>query len=218
LARFFEKHGSEGLEKSMVELAREVSAKKLVESVTENADMILAQILEELVAEDDYYAVSEIRKRLSTALGEETPPRWLDSRWVGRSLKRLGFDEKRRLGTGAQYRITPKKVKLTLIRLGIKNDLTTETKQTTETSQTVEKTPVVAKLPDSSTELTPFEETVIRILRGAGGECGILLFKAKIEATGFDWEEAKRRLQEMKGKVVQTKQTIALASGWRRET
>lgn len=56
-------------------------------------------------------------------------------------MKRLGFDEKRRLGTGAQYRITPKKVKLTLILLGIKGDLPTETKQTTETSQTAEKTP-----------------------------------------------------------------------------
>jgi len=43
-----------------------------------------------------------------------------------------------------------------------------------------------------------------------------LLFKPKIDAAGFNWDDVKKRLQHMK-KIVQTKQMIALASAWREE-
>ena len=78
----------------------------------------------------------------------------------------------------------------------------------------------VSPQPPASPTIKPslFEKTVIQILKGGGGEMGRLLFKIKIESAGFKWEDAEKKLRDMKGKIVLTKETIALASAWREET
>ncbi|MGB9760818.1 MAG: hypothetical protein ACPLZG_13390, partial [Thermoproteota archaeon] len=40
----------------------------------------------------------------------EEEQKWLSNDWVGRALRRLGFTEKRRLGTHVEWKIDPKYV------------------------------------------------------------------------------------------------------------
>jgi len=81
-----------------------------------DVDLLLIQALKDLVVKDDYYSVENIKNKLAEMLGE-TPP-WLDNTLVGRRLKKLGFDEKRRLGPGHQYRLTPARVEAAALSMG----------------------------------------------------------------------------------------------------
>jgi hypothetical protein len=45
---------------------------------------------------------------MAQAFDEEQ--KWLSSEWVGRALKRLGFTDKRRVGTGCEYKLSAKAI------------------------------------------------------------------------------------------------------------
>jgi len=85
----------------MLELAIENAKQRHTENITETGEAILVQILLRMVKGDNYYKVKNIKERM---LGEfDDEQKWLTSRWVGSALRRLGFKEKRRVGTGYEY-------------------------------------------------------------------------------------------------------------------
>jgi len=122
MARFFETHGVEGLTKLMLNLAQEIVKFKETEDTTQNTDVALALTLPKIVEEesdDNFYHAKKIKEELVKTLERDKPPDWLTNEWVGRSLTRLGFKQKRRLGTGVQYLILKEQVSNVLCRLGL---------------------------------------------------------------------------------------------------
>jgi hypothetical protein len=119
----------------LIKLAQEIQEFRKTEDITRNTDVILAQVLPQIaVEEDSYYYVKDIKRKLVEALEVEKAPEWLTTQWVGRALTRLGFKEKRRLGTGVQYRIPRKLCFNVLKRLQVPP--LNSTTQDAETSQT----------------------------------------------------------------------------------
>jgi len=85
--------------------------------MTETGDCILIETLLDMVNADSYYKVKEIRDEMAKHFDEEQ--KWLNTKWVGRALKRLGFTDKRRVGTGYEYRLTKQGVRDVAERLGV---------------------------------------------------------------------------------------------------
>ncbi|MEM3693685.1 MAG: hypothetical protein QXI39_06670 [Candidatus Bathyarchaeia archaeon] len=145
LASFFEGYGSKGLTKAMHSLAEDTARQRLVENATESMDVLLAQGLRDLVTEDVWYSTRDIREALEKTYGEE-PPEWLNAKWIGRAMKRLGFREKQRRGAVREYRLMPKAVEDLLKRLGLSTE-TSLTSLTTQTAQTI-----FASVPETEAE------------------------------------------------------------------
>ncbi len=103
--------------KSMVSLAIEDTKQKHIENLTETGEALLVQALLEIVQSEDWYPVKDVKIAMSGKLDEEV--KWLTSEWLGRALRRLGFREKRRLGTGVQYKLAPKDVESLALRFAI---------------------------------------------------------------------------------------------------
>ena len=101
----------------MLDLALDKAEQKQTENVTETGELILAQVLLSMIKEDNYYRVKDIREEMAKQFDEEQ--KWLTTRWVGNALRRLGFTEKRRVGTGYEYRLTQNDVADLAERLGI---------------------------------------------------------------------------------------------------
>jgi hypothetical protein len=101
----------------VLDLALDKAEQKQTENVTETGELILAQVLLSLIKEDNYYRVKDIREEMAKQFDEEQ--KWLTTRWVGNALRRLGFTEKRRVGTGYEYRLTQNDVADLAERLGI---------------------------------------------------------------------------------------------------
>ncbi|MEO0145170.1 MAG: hypothetical protein ABIL89_08015 [candidate division WOR-3 bacterium] len=101
----------------MKDLAIQKVKEKITENLTESAEIVLIQALFDLVKEDNYYKVSDIRKVMSERY--EGDQKWLSNEWIGRALKRLGFSDKRRLGKGIEYKISPEQVLDLASRMGI---------------------------------------------------------------------------------------------------
>jgi uncharacterized protein YukE len=137
LAKFFDNHDGSvpsqttqtPLSSLMLRLALNKAEEKRTENMTETGDCILVETLLDLVKTDDYYKVKQIRDEMATHFDEEQ--KWLNTQWVGRSLKRLGFTDKRRVGTGYEYRLTKQAINDIAERLGIQQATTT-----TEVSET----------------------------------------------------------------------------------
>lgn len=100
LARFFDRYFS-GLYQRILDFAVKKSKEKLVENLTETFDFLLVQTLASVVEKDGFYKVKAIRDAL--ALNFDEPQKWLTTKWVGNALRRLGFTEKRRFGSGYEY-------------------------------------------------------------------------------------------------------------------
>ncbi|MFH8120373.1 MAG: hypothetical protein QXS37_06230 [Candidatus Aenigmatarchaeota archaeon] len=107
----------DALYRKMVELAETKNKEKIVENVTETGEYILAEVLNEIVKEDDYYKISRIREEMAKKY--ETEQKWLTNKWIGNALRRLGFTEKRRVGTGVEVKLTVNEVKELIDRLCI---------------------------------------------------------------------------------------------------
>jgi hypothetical protein len=90
---------------------------KKTEDVLETSEMCLVQALLGLVEKDDFYPVRSIREAIGKLY--EEPQLWITPKWVGNAMKRLGFREKRRVGTGIQIMLTKTKVEDVAKRLGI---------------------------------------------------------------------------------------------------
>jgi len=101
----------------ILDLALDKSEQKQTENVTETGELILAQVLLNMVSEDNYYRVKDIRGEMAKQFDDDQ--KWLTTRWVGNVLRRLGFTEKRRVGTGYEYRLTQNDMADLAERLGI---------------------------------------------------------------------------------------------------
>ncbi|MCZ2809601.1 MAG: hypothetical protein O2V44_09630 [Candidatus Bathyarchaeota archaeon] len=89
------------LTKQMLKLAIENAGQRHTENMTETGETILVQVLRRLVNQDRYYKVKLLKEEMMTEFDEEQ--KWLTTRWIGSALRRLGFKEKRRVGTGYEY-------------------------------------------------------------------------------------------------------------------
>jgi hypothetical protein len=102
----------------MTELAKDTAEQSTVENLTEAGESILLQVLLDGVHGDEYVSVKGIRDKVVAQFDEQAP--WITTRWVGNILKRLGFKDKRRVGTGYQYRLNIESVKDVAARMGVK--------------------------------------------------------------------------------------------------
>jgi hypothetical protein len=122
MAAFFDNHSAEATcLKAMIELAIQDSKSKQEEDLTESADMVLAETLLAMVSGHDWVDGFTPIKTITTRMGTrfEDPQNWLNTHWVGRALRRLGFTDKRRLGTQREIRLSRKEVADVARRLGI---------------------------------------------------------------------------------------------------
>lgn len=105
----------------ILELAVEDAKQRQTENTTETGEVILAQVLLNVVKakdhKDDFLPVKTLKEKMSEAYDEEQ--KWLTTRWIGNALRRLGFREKRRVGTGYQYKICKGEVEDLAKRLNI---------------------------------------------------------------------------------------------------
>jgi hypothetical protein len=102
--------GSQGSQGSlcslMLNMACTLAGRRHTENMTEVGDDILIACLSNLVSEgqtNQWLKVKTIKEEMSSQF--EEPQEWLTSMWVGMSLRRLGFSDKRRVGPGYQYNI-----------------------------------------------------------------------------------------------------------------
>jgi len=101
----------------ILKLAVEDAKQRQTENTTETGEVILTQILLSVVKENNYYSVKTLKDKMLEAFDEEQ--KWITTRWIGNALRRLGFKEKRRVGTGYQYKLNKADVKDLAERLGI---------------------------------------------------------------------------------------------------
>jgi hypothetical protein len=114
LAKFFN-NDDNGLYEKMKGLAVD----KIAESQRDNLDsheIILVEALLSAVDEDGFYKLSNIKKLMADRFdyGE-----WINERYVGKLLRRLGFTNKRRVGIGTEYFLSVSGVRDCARRLGV---------------------------------------------------------------------------------------------------
>ena len=116
-----------------------------------------------LVKIPEYYRVKKIRDQMELQYDEEQ--KWLTTQWIGRALGRLGFKDKRRLGVGVEYKLTPEAVSNLVERLTLsevseisevsevptvnnieRKEVTVAYAQTTQITQTSQKEPLLGDL------------------------------------------------------------------------
>jgi len=97
--------------------AVEVAHQRQTENITETGEVILAQVLQTVVKEDNYHSVKDLKETMAKEYDEEQ--KWLTTRWIGNALRRLGFTEKRRVGSGYQYKLCRVDVEDLAQRLGL---------------------------------------------------------------------------------------------------
>lgn len=112
LATFFDHYienapsqNSQGSPSSLMkELSCKLAKQRHTENVTEVGEENLIQCLLEIVPEkqEAYWVKVKLAKELLESRFEEHQE-WLTTAWIGRALRRLGFTDKRRLGTGYEY-------------------------------------------------------------------------------------------------------------------
>jgi len=101
----------------MVKFAVSHARERRVENLTETAEYILLQTLATEVKQDSWFPVKELRDALSQHFDESQP--WLNTMWIGRRLRTLGFKQKRRVGSGYEYFLTVDGVKDLVARLQV---------------------------------------------------------------------------------------------------
>jgi hypothetical protein len=101
-------------------LALDKAEQKHLENMTETGEAILVQVLYKMYEYDGYYKVKDICEEMRKQYDEDQ--KWLTTKWVGNALRRLGFSDKRRVGTGYEYRITKNEILDIAERLGITSD------------------------------------------------------------------------------------------------
>ena len=116
LAKYFSQW-VEGVYERILEFAIAKTKERLTENMTETAEYLLVETLIQMVDKAGYYKVMDIKKSLEEQF--EEPQNWLTTKWVGNALRRLGFKDKKRLGRGYVYKLTPEAVKDLAQRLGI---------------------------------------------------------------------------------------------------
>jgi hypothetical protein len=130
LAIFFDRHSRKvrqnkytgtlcSLSSLMLRLALESAEQRNIENMTETSESILVQVMLTIVQKSGFYRVKILKDEMAKEFDE--PQQWLTTRWVGNALKRLGFKEKRRVGSGYEYKLDVDGVKDLAARMGVKN-------------------------------------------------------------------------------------------------
>lgn len=89
---------------------------KVVEDTTESIDLNLVRILFIMFRDGiDYYKIKDITEKLKNN-GEYD---FLNTRKVGRAMRRLGFSDKRRVGSGVEYKLSMDKIMDIATRLNL---------------------------------------------------------------------------------------------------
>jgi hypothetical protein len=101
----------------MVQLCVENAKARMTEDMTETGETLLTQVLLKLVGEDGFYKVKTIKENMASLFDEEQ--KWLTTKWVANALRRLGFTEKRRVGTGYEYKLRRQEVQDLAVRMGV---------------------------------------------------------------------------------------------------
>jgi len=101
----------------MVQLCVENAKARMTEDMTETGETLLTQVLLKLVGEDGFYKVKTIKENMASLFDEEQ--KWLTTKWVANALRRLGFTEKRRVGTGYEYKLKRQEVQDLAVRMGV---------------------------------------------------------------------------------------------------
>jgi len=127
LAKFFDSYLTTKFTNSLsslysliLDFAKEKIKEKQIENLTETGEYIIVRALLKIVGGNGYYKVKHIKEAMASYFDEEQ--KWLSTRWIGRALRRLGFTEKRRLGTGYEYLLKRHEVEDLAQRLGIQHD------------------------------------------------------------------------------------------------
>jgi hypothetical protein len=155
MAKFFDGY-FKGLYDKILDFAQKKTEEKNIENITEVGEYILVQTLTSLVKEAQYYKIKEIKELMAKNFDEEQ--KWLNTRWIGKALRRLGFTQKRRVGTGYEYLLTPSQVEDLAERLGIESSKSTSTSKFTNSLSSLN-----ASIPEIYAELRkqlkePFDE------------------------------------------------------------
>lgn len=103
----------------IIKIAEKISEDRRMENVAENRDMALVGFLVgyiQKIPQNEYVKPSAIAKEFREDEGEN----WINSKWVGRAVKRLNFViEKRRLARGIEITLNEKKIIEFAKKLGI---------------------------------------------------------------------------------------------------
>jgi len=138
LALFFESKGVNNLLDSVFTLAKENYTERQTDEA-ESPEAGIVYALKKIYDGDRYYALADI----TNAYKEETGIERIDSRSIGRLMKRLGFKDKRRIVGRVQYFVSGKSINDLAKRFGVVFDEDasigeiTQTIQTTQTPQTL---------------------------------------------------------------------------------
>jgi len=119
LAKFFEENGVENLSANLTEYAKTASKYRHQEESGTNATILIG-VLFELVKDPGYYPITTIKERFGKEFDNDS---WVTGKFLGNLLRRLGFEEKRRVGRGYEYFIKPEKVKELTQRYGIERQI-----------------------------------------------------------------------------------------------
>ncbi|MHA1829699.1 MAG: hypothetical protein ACTSX6_13755, partial [Candidatus Heimdallarchaeaceae archaeon] len=95
LAKFFSDEVFERMKRLAVERTEENRMEHL-----DTDETVLVEVLLSMVTEDDFYSLRDIRNRIRLYLDDGN---WFSERRIGNLLRRLGFSERRRTGSGFQY-------------------------------------------------------------------------------------------------------------------
>lgn len=174
------------LKEMMVELAHDTAEQSTIENMTETGESILIQVLSGIVIGDDYVSVKTIRDKVAAQFDEQAP--WITTRWIGNVLKRLGFKDKRRVGSGYQYKLNIESVKDIAKRMGVKPSNSSERSERSEGSERVTEVTIQEILERVRPKLTSvFSED--KLLR-------------EILDMGLTQEEAQKHLEHFKVKEI----------------
>jgi len=145
------------LYEKMVRFAKEKTDEKSIEDITESGEYVLAKSLVEFVEESGFYKVKDIRAIMEGNF--DGGEKWLNDKWVGRTMGRFGFSNKRRVGSGIEYYLTPKMVKNLASRLSI---TTAQNSQTTLNPIEKNEVNVINEAPLENWEKKKQSQTVLK--------------------------------------------------------
>lgn len=95
----------ENILNNILNISKKIMKEKQIEEITESKDVSLIDFISKLESKDEYFCIKDLFNMFITFLQEDerSKPDWLNTKWLGRALKRLRLiNEKRRLGRGIE--------------------------------------------------------------------------------------------------------------------
>lgn len=101
------KYTSEDILSKILRIATEMTKEKKEEEMIESRDIGLAEFVSNLSSMEEFISVKSLTYKFREYLGDDDEDdRWLNNKWVGKSLKRLNLIiDKRRIANGVEVRL-----------------------------------------------------------------------------------------------------------------